>query len=1038
MFRNKKMQRVISSVVLAAFTSMTLQPLTAAAQASASATPPVASSPDARLSQLFAELQEQLKAAVPASAFSPRAKQSGKISLAPDDPKGRGKRIRGLGADIRALYREVEQGFEDTGKHLAAAGAAPAIMERQRQAVAQYGQRKAEFDTLLDGLAAADERDDAAGRNGALAALGTFMASNPGAASHQYTDPNRLPFHLASTKARAPRTSAGELQAALFPPTYRKVLLAGEIPPGTQLAQAALPATPTPQDTAETEEVQLTPAIRAQAGALGNDATRIYQWVRNNIRFVPSYGSIQGSELTYQNRRGNAFDTASLLVALYRAANIPARYVYGTVDIPAEKAMNWVGGVNKPEAVQNLLGQGGIPNVGLVAGGKVAAIRLEHVWVEAYVDYRPSRGAVKGTPNTWVPLDASFKQYTYTAGMDLKNAVALDAAQVAAQAQQGATVDSSRGYVQNLNQANVQNQLSGYKARLKDYMLAHKADATRADVLGTATIVGQQHAILLGSLPYKTVAVGQRFAAMPDSLRWRFKTNIYAGGWYADGSSPYIELNSSTAKLAGKRVSLSFVPASQADQDLVNSYMPRAHADGSPVLPGELPKTLPGYLIRMKAQLRVNGQVTAESSDSFTLGSEVRQANAFFNPSTGAWEGGDDNDLTVGEFNAIGLDLQGIGQQQLRDAGARLAATQARLAQFQANPSDTGVLAGITRDELTGDIVQAAMTSYFAKVDDSDDYAANSADRTVHYRLPSYGRMFMTVQTQYYFGMPRNVSFPGVGVDVDYLQYHAEARDGSAALRAQFTLQAGQAASLAEATVPQEIFGRALAAPGAPVQPQGMSAVQVLGIAAAQGQKIYTLGDSNRSQHSSILQELQVSEDVKSEIANALAVGKTVTVHAQDVQAGGWSGAGYIVQDKDTGAGAYKLAGGSNGGSIEFVGEHSDGLGFTFFMLGLIAGAFAGPVIIALVAIVGLVISLMAFAAAYLDALDRAQCPEAVSCMQDIFLLLIAFQVLLAVVGFFVYPVLGLALGLIGLIFGDSLAGAASRACSPLACRTVP
>ena len=43
----------------------------------------------------------------------------------------------------------------------------------------------------------------------------------------------------------------------------------------------------------------------------------IYQWVRNNIEFIPSYGSIQGSEYTLENRRGsNAFDTASLLIAL--------------------------------------------------------------------------------------------------------------------------------------------------------------------------------------------------------------------------------------------------------------------------------------------------------------------------------------------------------------------------------------------------------------------------------------------------------------------------------------------------------------------------------------------------------------------------------------------------------------------------------------------------------------------------------------------------------------------------------------------------
>lgn len=56
--------------------------------------------------------------------------------------------------------------------------------------------------------------------------------------------------------------------------------------------------------------------------------------------------------MTLQTKRGNSFDTASLLIGLLRAANIPARYVYGTIQIPADKAMNWVGGVTKPEAAQ--------------------------------------------------------------------------------------------------------------------------------------------------------------------------------------------------------------------------------------------------------------------------------------------------------------------------------------------------------------------------------------------------------------------------------------------------------------------------------------------------------------------------------------------------------------------------------------------------------------------------------------------------------------------------------------------------------------
>jgi transglutaminase-like putative cysteine protease len=56
----------------------------------------------------------------------------------------------------------------------------------------------------------------------------------------------------------------------------------------------------------------------------------------------------------------NSIDTASLLIALLRAANIPARYAYGTVNMPIYQVMNWVGGVTSSEAAQDLLGQGGM------------------------------------------------------------------------------------------------------------------------------------------------------------------------------------------------------------------------------------------------------------------------------------------------------------------------------------------------------------------------------------------------------------------------------------------------------------------------------------------------------------------------------------------------------------------------------------------------------------------------------------------------------------------------------------------------------
>lgn len=959
MFRHYNFQRIISCVVLTTFSSLTLYPCAVSAQARAAADmasnirqtksdialsgistklPVLASntnttatiktsSSEERLSQLLKQIQDEVKAVAPTTSIASNTTTStpsktgllaltATISNKTDLVNQHVSTIRSANSQIKALYSDIDQSFKDTEQHLKDAKLSSEILARHNKAVALYQSRQAEFDKIMERVADADDKRQTSDRQTALTDLSSFMDKYPNAKPHQYTDPNKLPFGSPSNKVRKPNETKAQYQASLFPPKYDKVMLAGQIPDGLKLAQATLPDIPVAQDTAETEDIQLTPAVKAQAAALNNNPVQIYNWVRNNISFIPSYGSIQGSELTLQNKRGNAFDTASLLIALYRSAGIPARYVYGTIDVPADKVMNWVGGVTRAEAAQSLLGQGGIPNIGLSSGGKISTIRMEHVWVEAFVDYIPSRGAVNKNPNTWVPVDASFKQYDFTAGMDLKNKVPVNSQDFLTQIQQGATVNEAGGYVQNLNQDNLQTQMNNYQTQVQNYVSSQKANATIGDVLGTQKIKAEAYSILMGSLPYQIVTTGNSFQTLPDNLRWKFKTNIYPADGISTSDNAIIELNQSTPKLAGKKITLSFIPATQADQDLINSYMPKAHTDGTQIQPNELPSSLPGYLLNMKAEFRVDGQVVATTTSGLTMGSMVKQQNQYFNPGTGAWEGGDDNDITVGEYDAIGLDLQGMGAQQLKGLQDRMMATKAKLAQFQQNPSDTTPINGLTKEDITGDLVQTGILSYFVQVDTSDSWIALTAGNVVNYRLPSYGRFLTAAQPHFFFGIVRTVSFPGVMMDVDYLRYHAETKDVDQSKHAAYIRQAGSVGSAAEHAVPEAMFQNTSLAANDPAQPQGVSAVKALAIAASQGQKIYTLNPSNQGIHGAVLQSLQTSADVKLEIADALSAGKEVKVHEKDITVNGWTGNGYVILDQDTGMGAYKIAGGSNGGTL--------------------------------------------------------------------------------------------------------------------------
>ncbi len=94
---------------------------------------------------------------------------------------------------------------------------------------------------------------------------------------------------------------------------------------------------------------------------------------------------------------------------------------------------------------------------------------------------------------------------------------------------------------------------------------------------------------------------------------------------------------------------------------------------------------------------------------------------------------------------------------------------------------------------------------------------------------------------------------------------------------------------------------------------QGISAVKALALASAEGQKIWTITQNNLDL---ALSSIELGADVESEIRNAVLAGKTATAHEAQIVYGSWVGSGYLLIDPETGAGAYKIAGGGNGGFL--------------------------------------------------------------------------------------------------------------------------
>jgi len=189
-------------------------------------------------------------------------------------------------------------------------------------------------------------------------------------------------------------------------------------------------------------------------------------------------------------------------------------------------------------------------------------------------------------------------------------------------------------------------------------------------------------------------------------------------------------------------------------------------------------------------------------------------------------------------------------------------------------------------------LLYAGILSYFASVDGSDSVAAKSGNQVVNYRMPSYGAFMAKANPHYWFGIVKSVTFPSVVMDVDRVFYQVAAKDDDKLKQVAYMRQVGSAGSAFEHAVPQRLFADPSKPLTDPSQPQGVSAVKALAIAASQGQKIYTLNTQNQAYHAQIVAQLQIDADAKQEISDALAAGKEVTVHQAEITVSGWTGCG--------------------------------------------------------------------------------------------------------------------------------------------------
>lgn len=268
------------------------------------------------------------------------------------------------------------------------------------------------------------------------------------------------------------------------------------------------------------------PLIDRTASALGDDPTRIYTFVRNEVEVVPLFGVQKGARGCLIDKACTPFDQAHLLAELLRAADahnssisLNTAYEFGEVTLTLTQMTEWFG-VSNQTALNDVLADSGIPYS--VSGSNYT---LLHLLVRITI------GA------TTYRLDPSFKSHTVRTGIaNLDTVMGFNAATFMSTGSGGALNGASSAttsgvpQVATFNRNNVRSNLQTYSVNLLNDIRTNHANDEIEDIVGGRDIVP-----FTGSLPttpgYTLGTVRATFNNdVPVALRTQVTVTVFSSG----------------------------------------------------------------------------------------------------------------------------------------------------------------------------------------------------------------------------------------------------------------------------------------------------------------------------------------------------------------------------------------------------------------------------------------------------------------------------------------------------------------------------
>lgn len=311
-------------------------------------------------------------------------------------------------------------------------------------------------------------------------------------------------------------SSARDTTEAQTPPAYLNGSWTASGLPGMRLSVQTALVSPSSGDLASvygaSPSSPAAPAendrIEALSRALEHDVDRIYHFVRNSIVFEPQFGLHKGADGVLLDGAGGAFDQSHLMVSLLRAADIPARYVYGTVTLTSEASS--ILKVTSASQACYLLAAAGTPatvNGGTTCaslGGSVSTVVMRHVWVEAQID------------GTWYAFDPSLKSNDPVAGIDIWDEINTNGA--------AAWSTASSGGLSGINATTLNGHLEGWATDLEDALASEDHhDKSLKQVVGGWDIIPTEAEPRVAAIAHQTSIAARWSGDVPTSFRAKLR-----------------------------------------------------------------------------------------------------------------------------------------------------------------------------------------------------------------------------------------------------------------------------------------------------------------------------------------------------------------------------------------------------------------------------------------------------------------------------------------------------------------------------------